>query len=304
MPEQSDKNRRQLASLPLASPALTPATLRARRRRSFPTPNCIAKRTSRFSKVPRIPTSCVYRAAELGYSALAITDRNSLAGVVRARAAAKQAGLKLLIGAELTPVDAPAVVLLATDRKAYGRLSRLITVGWRTLPKGNAGLRSMILPVMPKDCSAGIVGERDDRRSVALSRSLRRSLLLAGGACIAGRTMIACLTQRIQLARQSRAAAGGRQRRAFSSSVAPGAGRRADCDAAGCTVAEAGERAVSQRRAASEIAGRNARAVRPRAGCRAAHASRSPTAARFRSTSCATNIPRNWPRRARRRSSI
>ena len=54
--------------------------------------------------------------------ALAVTDRNSLAGVVRAHGAAKQAGLKLLIGAELTPVDSSAVVLLATDRAAYGRL--------------------------------------------------------------------------------------------------------------------------------------------------------------------------------------
>src|SRR5271169_3931705 len=74
------------------------------------------------------PDELVCRATELGYSALAITDRNSLAGVVRAHAAAKDMQLKLLIGAELTPVDAPTIVLLATDRKAYGRLSRLITV--------------------------------------------------------------------------------------------------------------------------------------------------------------------------------
>src|SRR6476659_9931815 len=73
------------------------------------------------------PDELVFRAAELGYAALAITDRNSVAGVVRAHGAAKQAGLKLLIGAEITMLDAPTVVLWATDRRAYGRLTRLIT---------------------------------------------------------------------------------------------------------------------------------------------------------------------------------
>ena len=82
----------------------------------------------------------VRRAAELGYAALAITDRNSLAGVVRAHGVAKDVGLKLLIGAEIIPRDAPPVVLLATDRAAYGRLSRLITVGRRRVEKGECEL--------------------------------------------------------------------------------------------------------------------------------------------------------------------
>ena len=54
------------------------------------------------------PDELVARAGELGYHALAITDCNSLAGVVRAHAAAKQVGLKLLIGAEIVPCDAPS----------------------------------------------------------------------------------------------------------------------------------------------------------------------------------------------------
>jgi error-prone DNA polymerase len=80
------------------------------------------------------------QAAALGYAALAITDRNSLAGVVRAHVAAKEAGLKLLIGALITPTDAPAVLLWATDRAAYGRLSRLISLGRRSAPKGESRL--------------------------------------------------------------------------------------------------------------------------------------------------------------------
>src|SRR6266545_4253977 len=48
------------------------------------------------------PHELVLRAAELGYTALAVTDRNSLAGVVRAHIAAKEVGLKLIIGALIT----------------------------------------------------------------------------------------------------------------------------------------------------------------------------------------------------------
>ena len=100
----------------------------------------------------------VARAAELGYAALAVTDRNSLAGVVRAHVAAKQAGLKLLVGAEITPEDAPAVVLLARDRGGYGRLARLITRGRLRAEKGacrlafadvaelSAGLVALVVP--------------------------------------------------------------------------------------------------------------------------------------------------------------
>ncbi len=82
------------------------------------------------------PDELVQTAAALRYRALAITDRHSLAGVVRAHVAAKAAGLKLLIGAEVTPIDAPPVVLLATDRAAYGGLCRLLTRGRRNAPKG------------------------------------------------------------------------------------------------------------------------------------------------------------------------
>ena len=76
-----------------------------------------------------------------GYTAIAVTDRNTLAGIVRAHVAAKEAGLKLLIGAEIVPEDGAATVLLATDRAAYGRLSQLITVGRRRAVKGECRLR-------------------------------------------------------------------------------------------------------------------------------------------------------------------
>jgi error-prone DNA polymerase len=79
----------------------------------------------------------VKRAAELEYTALAITEHNSLAGIVRAHVAAKAVCLKLLIGAEITPEDALPVLLYAPDRRAYGRLARLITRGRRLAEKGD-----------------------------------------------------------------------------------------------------------------------------------------------------------------------
>ena len=104
------------------------------------------------------PDELVGRAAELGYAALAITDRASLAGVVRAHVAAKEVGLKLLIGAEITPEDAPAVVLWAMDRAAYGRLARLITEGRRRADKGQCRLTFDDLARHAGGLLAGVVG--------------------------------------------------------------------------------------------------------------------------------------------------
>jgi error-prone DNA polymerase len=83
----------------------------------------------------------VTRAIELGYHALAITDENTLAGVVKAFGAARKTDLKLIIGAEIVLEDAPPVVLWASDRKAYGRLSRLLTVGRKRAAKGECRIR-------------------------------------------------------------------------------------------------------------------------------------------------------------------
>ena len=78
----------------------------------------------------------VERAHALGYSALAITDECSVAGVVRAHVAAKRLGLKLIIGTELKLANGVKLVLLATDRTSYGRLCALITCARMRTPKG------------------------------------------------------------------------------------------------------------------------------------------------------------------------
>jgi error-prone DNA polymerase len=82
------------------------------------------------------PEELVERACALGYTALAITDECSLAGIVRAHLAARDAGLPLLVGSEIRIDGGPTVVLLATDRVSYGNLCQLLTQGRRQAAKG------------------------------------------------------------------------------------------------------------------------------------------------------------------------
>ena len=63
------------------------------------------------------PEELVERACVLGYSALALTDECSVAGVVRAHLAAKACGLALIVGTEIRLSDGPDLVLLAGDRE-------------------------------------------------------------------------------------------------------------------------------------------------------------------------------------------
>jgi len=86
------------------------------------------------------PHELVEQADALGYTALAITDECSVAGVVRAHMAAKDRRLKLLIGSEFRLICGLKLVALAIDRRGYGRLCRLITRGRRAAAKGQYSL--------------------------------------------------------------------------------------------------------------------------------------------------------------------
>ena len=71
------------------------------------------------------PDELVYQAATLGYRAIAITDQNTLAGVVRAHAAAKSCGLKLLVGTRLVfQDDTPDLLAWPADRAEKRFLAR------------------------------------------------------------------------------------------------------------------------------------------------------------------------------------
>lgn len=73
-------------------------------------------------------------AAVLGIEAVAIVDRNSLAGIVRAYEASKTTGVRLIVGCRLDLDDGMSLLVNPTDRASYGRLCRLLSLG-----KGRAG---------------------------------------------------------------------------------------------------------------------------------------------------------------------
>ena len=75
------------------------------------------------------PAALVAHAAELGYSALALTDTNGLYGAVPFCKAAKAAGITPLLGAEIGGDDSkgPRAVVLARGRAGYPALCRLVT---------------------------------------------------------------------------------------------------------------------------------------------------------------------------------
>ncbi|MFM7703710.1 MAG: PHP domain-containing protein, partial [Rubrivivax sp.] len=84
------------------------------------------------------PEELVARARALGYTALALTDECSLAGVVRAHGEARRQGLHLIIGAEMRLAGGGAhLVLLAQSRRGYANLSHWITLARRRAPKGS-----------------------------------------------------------------------------------------------------------------------------------------------------------------------
>jgi error-prone DNA polymerase len=76
------------------------------------------------------------RAKKLGYSALAITDECSLAGIVRALEVAEETKIPLIVGTEVELDDGPKLVLLARNHDGYSDICRLITTGRRRSPKG------------------------------------------------------------------------------------------------------------------------------------------------------------------------
>jgi len=128
------------------------------------------------------PHELVERAAALGYSALAITDECSLAGVVKAHVAVKEAvkelapeaGLRLVIGSELVLEEGVRLVALVPNRAAYSELSGLISMARRRSAKGEyrVTLRDVVFHL--KRCLLIWLPECDDDATRAWGRQLKR----------------------------------------------------------------------------------------------------------------------------------
>ena len=106
-------------------------------------------------------------AAALGIDALGVVDRNSLAGIVRAWEAAKTTGVRLVVGCRLDLSDGMSILVYPTDRPAYSRLTRLLSLGKSRGGKGkcildlsdleaySGGLIAMLIPDEADETTAG-----------------------------------------------------------------------------------------------------------------------------------------------------
>ena len=126
------------------------------------------------------PEELLDQAASLGYSALAITDECSLAGMVRAYAAWQRQpeAIQLIVGTRLQLADGPGLVLLVTDRAAYGRLSSLITRGRRSAEKGRYHLTRADL-LLQSRCITDrrVLSSIERKHGNAISRQVRNGTI-------------------------------------------------------------------------------------------------------------------------------
>ncbi len=86
------------------------------------------------------PEELVEQAALYGYKKIAITDRNTLAGIVRAYAASKEKDIEIIPACRLDLLDGPSLLAYPTDKDAYSRLSALLSKGNLRAEKGQCHL--------------------------------------------------------------------------------------------------------------------------------------------------------------------
>jgi error-prone DNA polymerase len=128
------------------------------------------------------------QACLFGYEAIAITDRNSLAGIARAHQRAGEAGIRLIVGCRLDLQDGACVLVYPTDRAGYARLCGLLSVGKKRAGKGLCSLlwsdlaaraHGLLAVLVPDEADAGLAAnlqrlKRDFGRDAYLALTLRR----------------------------------------------------------------------------------------------------------------------------------
>lgn len=140
------------------------------------------------------PEELVERAHALGYSALAITDECTMAGVVRAHVAAKELGLKLLLGSQfdVQGADPFTLIAIACNLNGYGNLCEFITGLRRTSEKGTYALRFEHLNAgMLEDCVVLMAPRRGNTPAQLAGLSQWLS------SAFAGRCWLAALRERV-----------------------------------------------------------------------------------------------------------
>ena len=144
-----------------------------------------------FLRAASHPEELVAAAKALGLAAIGVADRNSLAGAVRMHVAAKEAGVRLMVGARLEFSDGtPDVAVFPEDRAAHGRLCRLLSTGNLRAPKGEClldiadlarwreGLLMLVIP--PARLDEACAGGRGGLAALAPGRAVAMSLWRGG----------------------------------------------------------------------------------------------------------------------------
>jgi error-prone DNA polymerase len=143
------------------------------------------------------PEVLISTAQELGLTALALTDHNSLAGVVRLWKAAQQAGFHAIFGAEVTLVDNHHLTLLAENREGYASLCRLLTAAQLVdTPRDAAGAMTTDPKQWPGKASPTVTWEILEKN---------RCGLLALSGCRRGPVTAALLARQPQQAKEAAA---------------------------------------------------------------------------------------------------
>src|SRR5271155_1508076 len=133
--------------------------------------------TSHFSFL-RGASSCeelFATAAIMRIEALAVVDRNSLAGIVRAHEAAKATGVRLVVGCRLDLSDGESVLVYPTDRGSYARLCRLLSLGKKRAGKAECDLAWADLVAYGEGLIAVLVPDEADEECALRLRRLREA---------------------------------------------------------------------------------------------------------------------------------
>ncbi|MDA0273287.1 MAG: error-prone DNA polymerase, partial [Proteobacteria bacterium] len=156
------------------------------------------------------PEELVRQAAHLGYSAIAITDECTMAGVVKAHVAAKECDIKLIVGSEFRLDEELLLVLIAPNRTAYGQICNLITIGRRRADKGEYRLSLRDLELATSQCLAiwipgKAVSDKERERHCKSSEKLKdifRDRLWLGLEVFPDGQSIGCYEHAFNLSRQ------------------------------------------------------------------------------------------------------
>ncbi|WP_379090629.1 PHP domain-containing protein [Pedobacter sp. UC225_65] len=103
---------------------------------------CELQITSNFSflRGASHPEELIEQAAAFGYPKIAITDVNTMAGIVRAHSAARKHNIKIIPACRLDLLDGPSLLAYPTGKEAYCRLSALLSTGNLRAEKGKCFL--------------------------------------------------------------------------------------------------------------------------------------------------------------------